>query len=111
MSWMMGLGGNGGGGKPPSPLIAGSGKWLSTFVGLYAAVFWTVDVWAFFEPRILDMIYARYDDGWADAIYWVLWLAAYPAMFFAAKMALGIAFISLVMWIMTRLFGNRGGRG
>jgi hypothetical protein len=108
MSLMMGMGG-GGGGKPPSPLIAGSGKWLSTFVGLYAAVFLTVDVWAFFEPRILDMIYARYEGGLANALYWVLRLAAYPAMFFAVKMGVGIVFVSAVMWIMSRLFGQAGG--
>ena len=111
MSLMMGMFGGGGGGKPPSPLIAGSGKWLSTFLGLYAAVFWTVDVWAFLEPHLLEMIYARYDGGWADLILWVLWLAAYPAMFFAVRMGLGLAFVSLAMWIMTSLFGNRGRRG
>lgn len=109
MSFMMGMG-SGGGGKPPSPLIAGSGKWLSTCVGLYAAVFWTVDVWALLEPGMLDMIYARYDGTWAQLIYWGLWLAAYPAMFFAVKMILGITFVSLTMWILTRVFGRSGGR-
>lgn len=107
MSWMMGLGG-GGGGKQPSPLIVGSGKWLSIFVGLYASLFWTVDVFEFFEPRLLDMIYDRYDGVWAQVIYWVLWLAAYPAMFFAVKLVLGITFVSLAMWILTHVFGRGG---
>ena len=85
MSWMMGLGGNGGGGKPPTPLITGSGKWLATFISLYAAIFWTVDVWDLLEPHLVTMIHDRYDGELAAAIYWLLRIAAYPLMFFGVR--------------------------
>lgn len=106
MSWMMGLGG-GGGTKAPSPLVAGSGKWFATCVGVYAAVFWTVDIWVLFEPQIIRAITSRYDGNWAAAFYWLLKIAAYPLMFFAVRMVLGIVFVSLVMWIMMRVFGSK----
>lgn len=102
----MGLGNNGGS-KSPSPLIAGSGKWLSIFVGLYAAVFWAVDIWAFAEPTIIEMIHDRYEGGLAQAIYWLLRLAAYPLVFFAVKMGLGLAFVSIATWIVFKLFTSR----
>lgn len=104
MSLFFGAASGGGGGRPSNPLIATSGKWLSICVGLYAAVFWTVDVWTFFEPQILDAIHARYDGGGATFIYWLLRIAAYPLMFFAVQMSLGITFVSLVTWIVFRLF-------
>lgn len=107
MSWLLGMGSGGGGGKPPNPMIAGSGKWLSIFVGLYAAVFWTVDIWEFLEPQIIDMIHDRYEGMLAEALYWILRLAAYPLVFFAVKMTLGIVFVSLVMGVMTKIFGGR----
>ncbi|MEL6416235.1 MAG: hypothetical protein AAFQ15_14955 [Pseudomonadota bacterium] len=106
MNWLMGFGG-GGGQKPPNPLIATSGKWLSTCVGIYAAIFWTPDAWMVWEDTIIRAIQARYDGNLAVAIYWLLKLAAYPLMFFAVRMVLGIAFVSLVMWIMMRTFGRK----
>ena len=110
MNWMMGLGGNGGGGKPPSPLIAGSGKWLATCVGVYAAIFWTPDLWAALEGQIYAAIWARYDGVAATAIYWLLYIAAYPLMFFATRMLLGLAFVSLVMGVLLKAFGKVGRR-
>lgn len=107
MSWMMGLGGNGGGGKPPSPLIAGSGKWLATCIGVYAAIFWTPDLWNVFEDQISTAIWARYDDMPATVIFWLLYFAAYPSMFFAVRMGLGLAFVSIAMGVLTKLFVGR----
>lgn len=107
MNWMMGLGG-GGGNRAPNPLIASSGKWLSTCVGVYAAIFWTPDVWSAWEDVIVAAILARYEGGAASFVYWLVKIAAYPLMFFAVRMGLGIAFISLVMWIMTKVFGRKG---
>ena len=106
MNWLMGLCG-GGGGKAPKPLIATSGKWLATFVGIYAAIFWTPDAWAAWENTILRAIHARYDGGIAAFVYWLLKLGAYPLVFFAVRMGLGIAFVSLVMWIINRFFGGQ----
>jgi len=97
----------GGGGKPPNPLIATSGRWLSTCIGIYAAIFWTPDAWVVWEDAIVEAILARYQNGAATFIYWVLKIAAYPLMFFAVRMGLGIAFLSLVMWVMTSLFGQK----
>lgn len=105
MNWLFGAGG--GGGTQPNPLIAASGKWLSTFVAIYAAVFWTVDVWNAFEPQILEAIHARYDGAGAAFVYWLLKIAAYPLMFFAVRMGLGLAFVSLVTWAVFKLFGAR----
>ncbi len=105
MNWLFGAAG--GGGSQPNPLIATSGKWLSTCVGIYAAVFWTVDLWNFFEPLLLDAIYARYDGAGAAFVYWLLKVAAYPLMFFAVRMALGLAFVSLATWVIFHLFGVR----
>ncbi len=107
MSWMMGLGGNGGGGKTPSPVIAGSGKWLATCIGVYAAIFWTPDLWNVFEDQIHAAIWARYDDMPATVIFWLLYFAAYPLMFFAVRMGLGLAFVSIAMGVLTKLFGGR----
>lgn len=107
MNWLFGATGGGNGAPAPNPLIATSGKWLSTCVGIYAAVFWTVDVWTLLEPQILDAIYARYEGSAATFIYWLLKIAAYPLMFFAVRMGLGLVFISLVTWIIFRLFGKR----
>lgn len=106
MNWLMGFGG-GGGQKPPNPLIATSGRWLSTCIGVYAAIFWTPDAWTAWEDAIVYAILARYQNGAAAFIYWVLKIAAYPLMFFAVRMGLGIAFISLVMWVMTSLLGQK----
>lgn len=106
MNWLMGLGG-GSGGKGPNPLIAGSGKWLATCVGIYAAIFWTPDAWVAWENAILHAIHARYDGGSAAFVYWLLKLGAYPLVFFAVRMGLGIAFVSLVMWIINRFFGGQ----
>ena len=105
MNWLMGMGG--GGQKAPNPLIATSGKWLSTCAGVYAAIFWTPDAWVAWEDTIVEAILARYQDGGAFFVYWLLKIAAYPAMFFAVRMGLGIAFLSLVMWIMTKVFGRQ----
>ncbi|MEM9238472.1 MAG: hypothetical protein AAGB07_00725 [Pseudomonadota bacterium] len=102
MNWLMGMGG--GGGRPPNPLIATSGKWLSTCVGIYAAVFWTPDAWVAWEQDIILALRARYEDGAVAVFYWLLKIGAYPAMFFGVRMVLGIAFISLVMWVMTKVF-------
>ncbi len=107
MSWLMGFGGGSGGGKPPSPLIASSGKWLATCIGVYAAIFWTPDLWNAFEGQIIDAIYKRYEHEAALIIYWLLYLAAYPLMFFAVKMGLGLAFVSLAMGVLTNLFRGR----
>lgn len=106
MSWLFGLGG-GGGQKPPNPLIASSGKWLATCVGIYAAIFWTPDVWVAWEDTIIGAIRERYDENATVFFYWLLKLGAYPLMFFAVRMGLGIAFMSLVMWIMMRFFGSK----
>ena len=102
MSWLLGMGG--GGGKPPNPLIATSGKWLATCVGVFAAIFWTPDLWIAWEDRITTAILARYEGGGAALVYWLLKIGAYPGMFFAVRMGLGITFISLVMWLMTKAF-------
>ena len=107
MSLFFGAASSGGGGSQPNRLIATSGKWLSICVGVYAAVFWTVDIWTFLEPQILDAIYARYEGAGAAFIYWLLRIAAYPLMFFAVQMSLCLAFVSLVTWIVFRLFGKR----
>lgn len=107
MNWLMGLGGGGAGQKAPSPLIATSGKWLATCVGIYAAVFWTVDAWMLLEGTIVDAIQARYEGNTVVFLYWLLKLGAYPLMFFSVRMGLGIAFVSLVMWIMMRFVGGR----
>lgn len=105
MNWLMGAGG--GGGRPPNPLIATSGKWLATCVAVYATMFWTPDAWTVWEPTILRAILARYEGSGAVFVYWVLKIGAYPLMFFAVRMGLGIAFISLVLWIMNSLFKVR----
>ena len=107
MNWLMGLGGGGAGGNAPSPLIATSGKWLATCVGVYATIFWTPDVWMTFEAMILNAIYVRYDGSTAAIVYWLLKLGAFPLMFFAVRMGLGVAFVSFVMWIMMRFFGGK----
>ncbi len=99
--------GGGGGGKPPNPLIATSGKWLSICVGLYCAAFFTVDLWEAAEPRILDMIYERYEGNMAWIVYWLLRLAAYPMVFFAVKFGLGLAFVSIVTWIVAKVTSFR----
>ncbi|MDX8353970.1 hypothetical protein [Cognatiyoonia sp. IB215182] len=104
MNWLMGIGG--GGQRPPNPLIASSGKWLATCVGIYAAIFWTPDAWGAWEDTITTAILARYDGNAASFVYWLLKIAAYPLMFFAVRMGLGIAFVSLVIWIMTNVFGR-----
>ncbi|MGJ8530138.1 hypothetical protein [Maritalea sp.] len=106
MSWLMGLGG-GGGQKAPNPLIAGSGKWLATCVGAYATLFWTPDLWAALDITIQQAILARYEGNAATLVYWLLKIAAYPLMFFTVRMGLGIAFVSLTMWVMMRFFGGR----
>lgn len=107
MNWLLGATGGGNGGSAPNPLIATSGKWLSTCVGLYAAVFWTVDIWTFLEPQILEAIDTRYEGSVAAFIYWLLRIAAYPLVFFAVRMGLGLAFVSLATWIIFKLFGKR----
>lgn len=107
MNWLFGMGGNGGGQNPPNPLIAGSGKWLASCVGLYAAIFWTPDVWAIWEADIVDAILKRYSGNTAAILFWVLKLAAYPLMFFAVRMVLGVAFVALVMGVMSNLFRRR----
>lgn len=106
MNWLMGLGG-GTGQKAPNPLITTSGKWLATCIGIYAAVFWTVDAWMLLEEPIVDAIQSRYERNAAVFLYWLLKIGAYPLMFFAVRMGLGIVFISLVMWIMMRFVGGR----
>ncbi|MEM1427943.1 MAG: hypothetical protein AAGG09_00645 [Pseudomonadota bacterium] len=107
MSWLFGLGGNGGGPRPQNPLIATSGKWLARCVGLYAAIFWTPDVWTIWEDDIAEAIVARYDGTAAFALFWLLKLAAYPLVFFAVSLGLGVAFVALVMGVMTNLFRCR----
>lgn len=105
MNWLFGAGG--GGGKAPSPLIAASGRHLTTCIGIYAATFWTPDVWGAWEDTLIDAILARYEGTAAALIYWLLKIAAYPLMFFAVKMGLGISFLSFVVGVMTKLFGGQ----
>jgi hypothetical protein len=105
MNWLFGLGG-GGDGKA-NPLIATSGKWLATLIAIYMSIFWTPDIWAYFEDALLRAIHARYEGTNAAFVYWLLKVAAYPLMFFGARMALGVGFVSLVMAVMTKLFGGR----
>ncbi len=107
MSWLMGLGGGSGGGKPPSPLIASSGKWLATCIGVYAAIFWTPDLWNAFGGQIIDAIYKRYEHEAALIIYWLLYLAAYPLMFFAVRFGLRLVAVSGLFAIITNMFGSR----
>lgn len=108
MSWLFGLGGGGaGGGKPANPLIATSGKWLATCVALYAAIFWTPDVWSALDAGILRAVHARYARELANVLYWVLAIAAYPLMYFAVRMGLGILFVGLVVGLATKAFGGR----
>lgn len=106
MNWLFGAMG-GRNAPPPNPLIASSGKWLTTCVGVYAAIFWTPDAWAAWEPSIIAAIQDRYRDGWAMMVYWVLRIAAYPLMFFATKLTLGVSFVSIVLFISLKLFGGR----
>ncbi|MEM8591773.1 MAG: hypothetical protein AAGF13_04525 [Pseudomonadota bacterium] len=40
-------------------------------------------------------------------VYWVLRIAAYPLMFFATKLILGVSFVSIVLFISLKLFGGR----
>lgn len=96
-----------GGGSPHKPLIHASGKWLAVVIAVFATVFVTPDLWQAVEPLIIESILARYSGGLAEAIYWVLRLAAYPLVFFGALMALGVIFVSLVMGVMMKLFGGR----
>ncbi|MEM7729678.1 MAG: hypothetical protein AAF311_10440 [Pseudomonadota bacterium] len=107
MNWLFGMGGNGGGQRPPNALIATSGKWLASCVGLYAAVFWTPDVWAVWDDDIAGAILARYEGMLAVALFWLLKLAAYPLMFFAVRLILGVVFVTLVMGVMSSLFRRR----
>lgn len=106
MNWLFGAMG-GRNAQPPNPLVASSGKWLTTCLGIYTALFWTPDAWAVNEPWIIDAILARYQDGWATFVYWVLRIAAYPLMFFATKLTLGVAFVSIVLFISLHLFSGR----
>lgn len=92
---------------PPNPLIASSGKWMTTFVGVYTGLFWTPDAWLALEPMIVEAISERYEDGWATLVYWLLRIAAYPLMFFATKLILGVTFVSLVLFITLKFFGGR----
>lgn len=105
MNWL--LGPSGGGGKAPSPLIAASGKHLATCIGVYSAIFWVPDIWNAWEDTIVQAILARYEGTAAALIYWLLKIAAYPLMFFAVKMGLGITFLSFVMGVMMNLFGGK----
>ena len=107
MSWMMGLGGGGNGGKAPNPLIATSGKWLATCIALFAMVFWTPDLWSAFEETIYLAIRARYAPETTFILFWLLAIAAYPLMFFAVRMGLGLIFVGLVFGLITKLFGPR----
>lgn len=104
MNWLMGMGGAG---RAPNPLIATSGKWLATCVAVYATIFWTPDVWDAWETTILRAVHDRYDGTIATVISWLLMLGAYPLMFFAVRMGLGVVFVSIVMGVMMKLFGGR----
>ncbi|MEP2640810.1 hypothetical protein, partial [Roseobacter sp.] len=57
--------------------------------------------------RPAGVILARYDGTAAALIYWLRKIAAYPLMFFAVKMGLGISFLSFVVGVMTKLFAGR----
>jgi hypothetical protein len=105
MNWLLGLGGSGDG--KVNPLIASSGRWLAIIIAIYASIFWTPDVWSYFEQPLLRAIHARYEGAGAAFVYWLLKIAAYPLMFFGVKMGLGVGFISLVLGVMTQLFGGR----
>ena len=80
---------------------------MATCIGVYAAIFWTPDVWNAWEEVIVRAILARYEGTAATLIYWLLKVAAYPLMFFAVKMGLGIGFLSLVVGMTTKLFGGK----
>lgn len=106
MNWLFGAGPSQGS-QNPNPLIAASGKWLATCIAIYAAIFWTPDLWAACEEGILKAIYARYDGMSAAFVYWLLKIAAYPLMFFAVRMGLGVAFVGLTMVVMVYAFGAK----
>jgi hypothetical protein len=80
---------------------------VATCLGVFAAFCWTPDAWTAWEETIVEAILARYEDGAAFFVYWLLKIGSYPLMFFAVRLGLGIAFISLVMWLMTSLFGRK----
>lgn len=100
-------GATGRGGQNGSPFIHSSGKWLAIVIAGVASVFVTPDLWRSFEPLIIENILARYQGGLAEAIYWALRLAAYPLVFFAVRMTLGVVFVTLVMGVVMKLFGGR----
>ena len=100
-------GGGGPGGPQPNPLIATSGKWFANVVGLWAAIFLTPDLWTMTEGMIWAAISARYDGLWAEAVYWLLKIAAYPLTFFGVRLSIGLAFVSAAMWLLLHVFGGR----
>ena len=101
------MSGPSGGSQGGNRLIQSAGKWLAYVFAAVTAVFATPDLWAAWEPVIVQNIYARYSGGLAESIYWGLRLASYPLVFFTVSMTLGVVFVSLVMGIMMKLFGGR----
>lgn len=107
MSWLLGMGSGGSGRKPPNQMIATSGRWLATCIAGFATVFWTPDVWMYLDDSIFNALRVRYDETVTVFVYWSLWLASYPLMYFSVRMGLGLAFVTLVMGALTRMFGGR----
>ena len=101
------MSGPNGGGQGGNRLIQSAGKWLAYVIAAVTAVFATPDLWVAWEPMIIQNIYARYNGGLAESIYWGLRLAAYPLVFLTVSMTLGVIFVSRVMGIMMKLFGGR----
>ncbi len=100
------MSGPSGGGQGGNRLIQSAGKWLAYVIAAVTAVFATPDLWTAWEPMIVQNIYTRYNGGLAETIYWGLRFAAYPLVFFTVSMTLGVVFVSLVLGIMLKLFGE-----
>lgn len=104
MNWMLGMGpGRSGGSQGDSRVLTTSGRWLATIISAFAMILLTPDLWSMTEDWAAGMISRRYSGFWAQAMFWAMKLGAYPLVFFATRMGIGLFFTSTAIGVALKL--------
>ncbi len=99
--------GFGGGGAPKDDrVLTTSGKWLATVIAAFVMIILTPDLWGWGKDWVIDLIANRYSGVWADIMFWAIKLGAYPLVYFATRMSIGLIFMGTALGAALKLAGR-----